>query len=83
VALKPHKPCPFRYDERLFLYLLYKSHWGQKPVRVSNTLAAEIGVPERAKERSIARFARTGWVRIEGREEPSHTIVVTILVHAA
>jgi hypothetical protein len=79
---KPHLPCPFRYDERLFLYLSYKSYGGQKEVRVTNELAAEIGVPARAKQRAIAKFARTGWLRIVRQEEPSHTTIIVMLVHS-
>jgi hypothetical protein len=80
---QPHKPCPFDYKGRLFLELLYRSHYGQKEVRATNELAAEIGVPERAKRRCLAQLARDGWVRVVRREEPSHTIVVIVLVHNA
>jgi hypothetical protein len=80
---RPHLPCPFRYDERLFLYLSYKSFRGQKEVRVTNELAAEIGVPPRAKQRAIIKFARMGWLRIVRHEEPSHTIVVKMRVLSA
>jgi hypothetical protein len=80
--LKPHKPWPSRQGCRLLLLLLYKSHWGQKPVRVTNALAAETGIPERTKEHCIHQLAKAGWLRIDQREEPSHTMVVTVLVHA-
>jgi len=78
--LKPHKPFP--RDTRLLLYLLYKSHWGQKEVRVTNELAAELGMSKWAKNRNIAQLARDDWLRIVRREEPSHTIIVTLLVHS-
>jgi hypothetical protein len=73
-----HTPSPFSYHARLFLHLLYKSHDGQKEVRVTNEVAAEIGMPEWVKRRSLAYLIRIGWVRVERREEPSHTLVVTL-----
>jgi hypothetical protein len=80
---RAHEPRPSSPEDRLFYYLLHKSHWGQKEVRVTNELAAEIHVSARTKQRSLAKLARSGWVRIVRREEPSHIYVIVPLVHNA
>jgi hypothetical protein len=80
---RPDKPRPASPEDRLFFYLLYKSHWGQKEVRVTNELAAEIGVPASTKRWALGRLVKDGVVRVVRREEPSHVLVVIPLVHNA
>lgn len=79
--LKPHKPSPYRPQERLFTYLLYRSHWGQRAVALTDELAAEIGIDPSTKRRIVRRLERDGWLRVswEGR---SRAMVVTMLVHS-
>jgi len=53
----------------LFLYLLYRSYWGQRGVVVTNATAAELGISARRKQQIIVQLESTGWVRVqrEGR----------------
>ena len=55
----------FDSPTRLFLFVLYKSHWGQKGVPLTSALAAEIGMSRRTKNRSLEVLERTGRVRVE------------------
>jgi hypothetical protein len=63
----------FEPGQRLFLLLLYKSHWGQKGVRLTNALAAEVGISSRTKARALQRLLQAGLVRVEqhGRQAPT------------
>jgi len=45
--------------------VLYRSHWGQRGVALTNAVAAEIEVPERTKRDLLDRLERKGWVRVE------------------
>jgi hypothetical protein len=55
------RPCA----ERLFLYLVFKSHWGQRSVKLTSAMVAEIGVSDRLRQRCIHRWEVEGWVRVE------------------
>ena len=78
--LKPHRGQWFRPRERLLVYLLYRSHWGQRGVRMTDVVAAELGMSDRQKRRCVRELEELGAVRVEqgGR---SHVMVVTPLVH--
>jgi hypothetical protein len=80
---RKHNPRPALAEDRLLYYLLFKSHWGQIEIRVSDELAAEISIPPSTKRRCIARLSKTGCIRIVRREGASRTAVVTVLVHNA
>ena len=65
----PCRPHIFATPTRLFLYLLYRSYWGQRGVVVTNATAAELGISARRKQQIIVQLESTGWVRVqrEGR----------------
>lgn len=63
--VKPCRPHLFEPKTRLFLYVLYKSHWGPRGVRLTDAFALEIGMPGRTKREAITRLERDGWVRVE------------------
>ena len=62
---------------RLWLLLLIKSKEGRKSVRLTNEMAAEIGLDRHAKARALARLKKAGLVSVPptGHEVP----VVTVL----
>lgn len=62
----------FGARERLFLLLLYRSYWGQKPVRVTNALAAQVGISPRTKTNVLRDLVERNAVRVEqhGRQAP-------------
>jgi hypothetical protein len=66
----------------LFFYLLYRSHWGQKGVAVTDTVAAEVGVEPRQKRRLLLQLEREGWARLE-RETPLSAPVAWPIVLSA
>jgi hypothetical protein len=66
--------------ERLFLLLLYRSHWGQKGVRVTNALAAEIGIPPRTKTMVIQQLVNRNAVRIEQRRREAPVVWPRVIV---
>jgi hypothetical protein len=72
-----HRDAIFPPRTRLWLYLLIKTREGRKPVRLTNLLAAEIGLDRHAKARALAQLRRAGLVSItqQGFEAP----VVTVL----
>jgi hypothetical protein len=67
---------------RLFLYVLYRSLWGQRGVEVTDQVAAKVGVEPRQKRRIILQLQREGWVRIE-RDTPLSSPFVWPIVLAA
>jgi hypothetical protein len=56
----------------LFLYVLYRSHWGQKPVEITSAVAAQFGMTRAAKNKCLLRWERDELVRVErrGRKTP-------------
>jgi hypothetical protein len=70
---KPPRAHVFGPDERLFLYLLFRSHWGQRGAKLTSAFAAEVGVPRRFKNRCVKRWEADGGVRVEreGRGSPT------------
>jgi hypothetical protein len=77
---KPRKAYLCGPRERLYFLVVWKSHWGQKGVKLTTALTAEIGLSLWAARWHAARLARDGWVRLE-YEGPSHATVVWPLVH--
>jgi hypothetical protein len=51
---------------RLALLLIYE-HWrtADRPIRLSNILAAEVGVAREAKRRALSELERLGLIRVE------------------
>ena len=64
--------CP--PETRLFLYLLYRSYWGQQGVALTSAVAAEIGLSRWGGYRALDRLERSGWVRVE--RHPGRALVV-------
>jgi hypothetical protein len=62
---------------RLWLYLLIKTREGCKSVRLTNEMAAEIGLDRHAKARALARLKKAGLVSVMhlGNEVPLITSV--------
>jgi hypothetical protein len=75
---KPPREQPFQPRDRLFLYLLFRSHWGQRPVVVTGAFAAEVGISRQSKTQILYGLERTGWIRIErrGRQAPIVRVMV-------
>jgi hypothetical protein len=77
-------PCRthvFAPEARLFLYVLYRSHWGQRGVAMTRAVVTEIGVPRETARDALGQLARKGWVRVERR--PGHALIVWPIVLAA
>jgi hypothetical protein len=55
----------FRPEWRLFLYVLYRSHWGQVGVSITSAFRAEIGVSRNGAYRILERLERQGQMRVE------------------
>jgi hypothetical protein len=72
----------FQPKERLFLYVLYRSHWGQRGVVVTDKVAAEVEVEPRHKRKLLAQLEREGWIRIERRTGHGASIVWPIVIAA-
>jgi hypothetical protein len=58
---------------RLFLYVLYRSHWGQRGVALTSAFIAEIGLSRWAASRALARLERKKVVRVDRR--PGQAVV--------
>jgi hypothetical protein len=71
---------PISAQGRLWLYLLWKSHWGQKGIKFTDKVGAELGIPGRTRRGCIRRLERAGWVRVE-QESRLGTMTVWPLVH--
>jgi hypothetical protein len=78
---KPGRDHIFRPQERLFIYLLYRSHWGQRGVPLTDALITEIGITRRNAQKIVQNLTRAGWVRVE--QQPGHLSVVWPVVLAA
>jgi hypothetical protein len=78
---KPGRRHALRARERVFLYLLFRSHWGQRSVTLTAAVAAEIGVTERTRRRALDQLERSGWVRVE--RQPGCALVARPIVLSA
>jgi len=77
------RPCRehvFRAEERLFLYVLYRSHWGQHGVKLTNAVAAEIGLSKWTKLRALQKLEQRGWLRAERQTAHSAPTVWPIVL---
>jgi hypothetical protein len=77
--VKPHFVSSFNAEGRLHLYLLYRSHWGQREVRVTEVLAAEIGLLRRTCQDALAQLERKGWVRVERHKGRAPVVLPVVL----
>jgi hypothetical protein len=77
---KPVREHVFPPEARLFLYVLYRSHWGQREVLVTDKVAAEVGVEPRQKRRHLLQLQREGWIRIERRTPHGAPVVCPIVI---
>jgi hypothetical protein len=59
----------YRPRERLFLYLLYRSHWGQRGVPLTSAFLEAINIERRYAYRLLDQLEAKGRVRIERRED--------------
>jgi hypothetical protein len=72
-----------RFDEvfsattRLFIHLQIKSHWGRHDVKLSNDVAAGIGITRQRKQECLRQLERCGLVAVErdGQKVPVVTLV--------
>jgi DNA-binding MarR family transcriptional regulator len=78
----PSKGHVFEPEARLFLLVLYRSHWGQKGVQLTDAVAAEVGVAGSTKRQALNRLERKGWVRVERHERLEAPVVWPIIVTA-
>ncbi len=77
------KPCRKHIlppEARLFFYVLYRSHWGQRDVVVTDQVAAEVGIASRTKRKLLAQLERAGWVRIERHARHGAPVVWPIVI---
>jgi hypothetical protein len=65
--LKPHRESPFTAEAALFLLILYRSHWGQRGVKLTDAVAAELQISPRTRRQALSRLESKGWVRVEHR----------------
>jgi hypothetical protein len=62
----PCRPHLSGAEWRVFLYVVYRSHWGQRGVALTATIAAELGLLTRyARYQTAASLERKGWLRVE------------------
>ena len=81
--LKPRKGLHwFRSRERLLIYILFRSKLGQRGVRMTAAVSAELDMPDRTRQRCVQELVKLGAVRIEP-ESSSRSLLVTPLVLAA
>jgi hypothetical protein len=73
--LKPHHESPFTAEAALFLLILYRSHWGQRGVRLTDAVAAEVQIPSTTKRRVLRRLECKGWIRAERRTRQEAPVV--------
>jgi hypothetical protein len=63
------KPLRGKYrfppEYRLFFYLLYRSHWGQRGVPVTAAFRAEVQISRSGCWRALERFEHDDLVRVE------------------
>lgn len=66
VVVEPSRPCPFDAKGRLYLILLFRTHFGQREVRVTTALAREAGIDDRRmKAMHLKHLEQDGWIRVE------------------
>jgi hypothetical protein len=63
---------------RLFHYVLYRSHWGQRDVPLTSKFLAEIKVSLRNAGLLVAELEKAGWLWVE--RQPGHVLVVRPIV---
>jgi hypothetical protein len=70
--LKPHRESPFatRAEAELFLLVLYRSYWGQRSVKLTDAVAAEVRVFGTTRKDVLRRLEHKGWIRVE--RSPRH-----------
>jgi hypothetical protein len=61
---------------RLLIGLLYRTHEGAKPVRLTTALAGEFGVSPGSKWRAVRELERGGWISVERRGRGTVEVVV-------
>jgi hypothetical protein len=64
---RPRYRSVFPPSTALFLYVLYRSHWGQRGVEITSAVAAQFGMTRRTKNKCILRWERGELVRVERR----------------
>jgi hypothetical protein len=77
--VSPCRDHVFAPEARLFLLLLYRSHWGQRGVKLTDAVAAEVGIPGKTKRDALRRLERKGWVRVERQERLEAPVVWPLL----
>jgi hypothetical protein len=77
---KPVRHHVFGPRERLFLYVLYRSRWGQRGVAVTDKVAAEVGVASRYKRQVMVQLERAGWIRVERHTRHGAAVVWPIVI---
>jgi hypothetical protein len=55
----------FGVRARLLLYLLYRSHWGQRDVALTKRALAEIGAPRSTLYSALGALEREGQIAVE------------------
>lgn len=75
----PRRGHVFAPEARLFLYVLYRSHWGQHGVKLTAAVAAEAEMPDKTKRDALRRLERKGWVRVERQERLDAPVVWPII----
>lgn len=65
--INPRKPSPFGEAGRLWLWILYRSHWGKYGLRLTDAATEEIGLKGTSRRRVLAQLERNGWLRLERR----------------
>ena len=73
-------PSPFDAQGRLLIYLLYRSRWGQRGVKLTNAVAAELGMTPRTKQRCLLRLEQAGRVRVERTDHGAPVAWAIVLV---
>ena len=73
------EPGLFGPKERLFLWLLHASRWGQRKVKLTADKTAEIGITSGHQSRYVRELERGGWVSVE-QPRPRAALIVTVLV---
>jgi hypothetical protein len=69
---------PFPPEWRLYLLVLYRSHWGQRGVPITTAFRADIAVSRDTTYGCLKRLAAKGLLRIERR--PGHALVAWPIV---
>lgn len=80
--LKPVKKHVLGTEARLFLLVLYRSHWGQRGVKLTDAVAAEVGVASSTKRVAVSQLERKGWIRVERHPGFEAPVVWPIVVAA-